>query len=193
MKFKFDSNSTPNFGRFRLKDPKIFVRMWTRKDAHDPGISYVVGTLADGKYATQTILFDRSVWTEKKAGTWWKKNSSRFTLKVRKNPKDEPFSWYIDNYKSDLIEPKQLTRDQKRKIKEGEGYVRSEYVGKYKEGQIYLCYLELFDASVLYGIIEVYPVITQYHDFRNKVHQYKNKPNVDKLNQYLYTYFVENI
>ena len=187
MKFKFDFNSTPNFGRFRLKDPSLFSRMWTRHDSEYPGISYIIGNLQDGKYATQAIRFDRSLWTEKRAASWWKKNSHRFTLKVRKNP-NESLSWYLKTFnREDLRLPTKISAQDKKKIVSSESLY--DYVGKFKSGQIYLCHA----GGFLYGVIEIYPHTTEYHDFRNKVHEFNNKPNLDSLNNFLYDYFIKNI
>ena len=75
---KFDPNSTPNQGRWRLKDPDLFRNMWTKHDKEE-GISYIVGFLKNNAYAVQAIRFDKSVWTEKKADKWWNENKKRFT------------------------------------------------------------------------------------------------------------------
>lgn len=77
--FKFDPNSTIYQGRWRLRSPSEFSRMWTRHDVQARGISYIVGLLkTEGKFGIQSIRFDRTIWTEKKAAVWWKKNKSRF-------------------------------------------------------------------------------------------------------------------
>jgi len=77
--FKFDPNSTKNQGRWRLKDPDEFKRMWTRQDKNDTGISFIVGTLKTGKHGTQAVRFSKNHWTEPQAKTWWNKNKGRFT------------------------------------------------------------------------------------------------------------------
>ena len=41
---KFDPNSTINQGRWRLRDPKDFERMWTVK-TKSPGVTYIAGFL----------------------------------------------------------------------------------------------------------------------------------------------------
>lgn len=87
--FKFDPNSTEKQGRWRLRSPSEFSRMWTRHDLQDKGISYIVGLLRTSEkttklavkkapFAIQSIRFDKSLWTEKKAAGWWKKNKNRF-------------------------------------------------------------------------------------------------------------------
>src|SRR5574338_687648 len=86
--FKFDKNSSINQGRFRLRKPKEFKRFWIRKDSRFRGISYVQGILKNGDFSIQSIRFDRNLWTEKKAASWWKKYKKKFEkyLKLRKNP-----------------------------------------------------------------------------------------------------------
>lgn len=84
--FRFDPNSTSAQGRFRLKDPKKFKRVWTRRDPHAKGVTQIIGIMDDGRFATQAIRFDRERWTESEAGAWWAKNSSRFRKVWR--PKD---------------------------------------------------------------------------------------------------------
>lgn len=83
--FKFDINSTENQGRFRINDPKIFKRMWTRHDPVHKGISYIVGTKQNGEFSTQSIRFNRAIWSEKKAASWWKGNKKRF-IKYKTKP-----------------------------------------------------------------------------------------------------------
>ena len=69
--FKFDPNSTKNQGRWRLRDPNDFNTMWTEKDPKYEGISYIVGTLYEGKKNIQAIRFDKNIWSEEKAKKWW--------------------------------------------------------------------------------------------------------------------------
>jgi hypothetical protein len=82
--FKFDPNSTKNEGRWRLIDPKKFIknRGWFRKkNINYPGISYVFGILKDnprGGAVKQTIRFDKKIWTEKKAAAWWKEHKDDY-------------------------------------------------------------------------------------------------------------------
>tara|TARA_R110002051_G_scaffold314983_2_gene392817 strand:- start:314 stop:1285 length:972 start_codon:yes stop_codon:yes gene_type:complete len=77
--FKFDPNSTKNQGRWRLKDPDEFERMWTRHDKKDAGISFIVGTLKAGGHGTQAVRFSKDKWAEPDAKKWWCKNKGRFT------------------------------------------------------------------------------------------------------------------
>ena len=77
-RFRFDPNSTENQGRFRLKDPDLFSRVWTRRDPRSKGVSHIIGIMRDGRYGTQAIRFDKDHWTEPDAAKWWAKNSRRF-------------------------------------------------------------------------------------------------------------------
>jgi hypothetical protein len=77
-RFRFDPNSTEGQGRFRLKDPDLFKRVWTRKDPRAKGITHIIGIMRDGSYGTQAIRFDRDHWTEAEAAHWWAKNGRRF-------------------------------------------------------------------------------------------------------------------
>ena len=76
--FRFDPNSTDRQGRFRLKDPDLFRRVWTRRDPDASGITHIVGLMRDGRFGTQAIRFDRDVWTEREAARWWAANGERF-------------------------------------------------------------------------------------------------------------------
>lgn len=79
MKFKYDLNSTDNQGRFRLRDPRSFSKMWTQHNPQYKGISYIAGILkSNGKYAKQSIRFDKSLWTEAKASKWWDKHHNEY-------------------------------------------------------------------------------------------------------------------
>lgn len=80
--FAFDPNSTKNEGRFRLVNPKGISGYFRKKDKDEEGISYVMGRNEDGSVVVQAIRFDLSLWSEKKAKTWWKKNAKRFNRKV---------------------------------------------------------------------------------------------------------------
>ena len=76
-KFKFDPNSTKNEGRYRLKDPKDFIRFYRRK-SKTPGISFILGwNKRRGEYMVQAIRFNRKHFTESKAAKWWKIHSKR--------------------------------------------------------------------------------------------------------------------
>ena len=85
-RFRFDPNSTEGQGRFRLKDPDLFKRVWTRRDPHAKGITHIIGTMHDGRYGTQAIRFDRDLWSESDAALWWAENADRFRKVWR--PKD---------------------------------------------------------------------------------------------------------
>lgn len=77
-RFRFDPNSTEGQGRLRLKDPKLFRRMWTRKDPHAKGVTHIIGVMDDGRYGTQAVRFDRDAWSESEAARWWRRNADRF-------------------------------------------------------------------------------------------------------------------
>lgn len=77
-RFHFDPNSTEGQGRFRLKDPDLFKRVWTRRDPRVKGITHIIGTMHDGRYGTQAIRFDRDLWSESGAARWWAENADRF-------------------------------------------------------------------------------------------------------------------
>ena len=85
-RFHFDPNSTEGQGRFRLKDPDLFKRVWTRRDPRAKGITHIIGTMHDGRYGTQAIRFDRDLWSESEAARWWAENADRFRKVWR--PKD---------------------------------------------------------------------------------------------------------
>lgn len=104
--FKFDPNSTEKQGRWRLRSPSEFSRMWTKHDAQAQGISYIVGLLkTTGKFGIQSIRFDRTIWTEKKAANWWKKNKSRFKK-----------YWTEEDWKNKWKEPRKTGRTSAKKI-----------------------------------------------------------------------------
>ncbi len=81
--FKFDPNSTKNEGRWRLIDPKNFIKSkkgWFRKKHPDyEGISHVFGPIkGESQPKIQTIRFNKGLWTEKKAAKWWKENKHNY-------------------------------------------------------------------------------------------------------------------
>lgn len=71
MTFRFDPNSTKNQGRWRLRNPEDFVKMWTRQNKNYPGISYIYGILKNSETAYQAIRFDKKYWDEDSASKWW--------------------------------------------------------------------------------------------------------------------------
>lgn len=108
MQLHFDPNSSLQQGRFRLRNPKDFVKLWTEHNKQYKGISYIVGILKDGKYAKQSIRFDKSLWTEAKAAKWWNSHSNEYEklwsardwkenwVSKKKNPTDfenKPHNW----------------------------------------------------------------------------------------------------
>lgn len=86
MVFKFDPNSTKNWGRWRLRDPTDFVtKGYITKKFDDVGIIYIMGRLKnpdldeDGeKLYVQAIRFDKNKWTEQDAAKWWNKHGKKF-------------------------------------------------------------------------------------------------------------------
>lgn len=98
MVFKFDPNSTEKEGRWRLRDPDTFVNdKYIRKNFSN-GIGYILGKLKtdpEGKFVVQAIRFKKSLWDEKKAAEWWKKNKNKY-VKIwkekdwKKIPLDKP-------------------------------------------------------------------------------------------------------
>ena len=77
--FKFDPNSTKNEGRWRLRDPLEFQKMWSKKDKEYEGLRYIVGVLKeDVSIGTQAVRFNKNHWTEKEAEGWWKKNKDNY-------------------------------------------------------------------------------------------------------------------
>lgn len=196
----FDKNSTSNFGRFRLKDPKEFSRLWTRHDSNDKGISYVVGTLkGDGKYATQNIMFNRSLWTERKALSWWNKNKSRFTLKVRKKNPNKSLQYYLDRFGIKDIHV--INKREKERIKfyidhSLDIYPEHENIGSLGQAEIYVCYLEIPSQKLLIGIIEIYPDHIEYHTFDNQIKEIdlsNEKVYPYKLCKILFDYLINNL
>lgn len=86
MIFKFDPNSTKNWGRWRLRDPQDFVsKSYITKKYDDVGIIYIMGKLKnpnddedDEKMYVQAIRFDKNKWSEKEAAKWWNKHGKKF-------------------------------------------------------------------------------------------------------------------
>ena len=81
MVFKFDPNSTKNWGRWRLRDPKDFISesFITKKTKNN--IIYILGKLKNNdndKFIVQAIRFDKNKWTEKEAGKWWEERKSKY-------------------------------------------------------------------------------------------------------------------
>jgi DNA polymerase/3'-5' exonuclease PolX len=75
---KFDPNSTINQGRWRLRDPNDFERMWTVK-TKSPGVTYIAGYLKENrKFGVQAIRFDKKLWTEKEAAKWWNERKDKY-------------------------------------------------------------------------------------------------------------------
>lgn len=131
----WDPNSTINQGRFRLRNPKDFKIMWTQYNPQYKGISYIAGTLkSNGKYAKQSIRFDKSLWTEAKASKWWEKHKSEYIklwtnkdwkenwVSKKKNPVENPtdFEFKPHNWNEILIsyKGKNFTRGQIKKYYE---------------------------------------------------------------------------
>jgi hypothetical protein len=77
---KFDPNSTEKEGRWRLKDPNEFEgRTIYRKPSLYEGIDYIMGkNKKDKKLEIQAIRFNRKIWSEKEAATWWEENKDKY-------------------------------------------------------------------------------------------------------------------
>jgi hypothetical protein len=150
-RFRFDPNSTEAQGRYRLKDPKLFKRFWTRPDPRAKGITHIIGVLNDGRFATQAIRFDRDHWTESEAARWWSRNSRRFR-KIW-----QPEDWKERN-ESLLAESKPFTSrehdwDQVIIDKDGQRWTRGQIRDYYKRvGSKLLKSLRGHDVVVILGM-----------------------------------------
>ena len=102
MSFQFDPNSTKNQGRWRLRNPDDFSNMWTEKDKKIEGISYIVGTLRDGKKAIQAIRFNKQFWDEEKASQWWYDNQEKYCKIWSEKDWEVWKSWKAQNIDSQL-------------------------------------------------------------------------------------------
>ncbi len=61
--------------RCRVQEPKEFDGFFTRKST-TPGVEYVMG-FVDGKGITQSVLFDKKIWSQPLAKNWFNKNIKR--------------------------------------------------------------------------------------------------------------------
>ncbi len=61
--------------RCRVQEPKEFDGFFTRKST-TPGVEYVMG-IVDGKGITQSVLFDKKIWSQPLAKNWFNKNIKR--------------------------------------------------------------------------------------------------------------------
>lgn len=100
-KFKFDPNSTKNQGRWRLRDPSDFSKMWTEQEKKEKGMSYIVGEV-NGKKTIQAIRFEKEVWTEEKAAKWWKEHKDNYTKTWTEKDWDEWRSWMDKKVKTKM-------------------------------------------------------------------------------------------
>jgi DNA primase len=145
--FRFDPNSTEGQGRYRLKDPDLFKRVWTRRDPDAKGVTHIIGIMHDGRYGTQAIRFNRDVWAEGEAAKWWSKNAARFRR-----------TWRAKDWKGRLDEGKPFlskSHDWSQLIidREGERWTRGQIRDHYKRvGPKLLRTLRGHDAIVILGM-----------------------------------------
>lgn len=150
--FRFDPNSTEEQGRYRLKDPDLFKRFWTRKDPRAKGVTHIIGVLRDGRFATQAIRFDRGQWSESEAARWWSRNADRF----RKTWK--PRDWHEKRDESAILEAKDFAErehDWKQVIidREGQTWTRGQIKSYYERvGPRLLRSLRGHDVIVILGM-----------------------------------------
>lgn len=96
-KFEFDPNSTKNQGRWRLRDPNDFHRMWTEQEKKYEGISYIVGLVAGDQKTIQAIRFDKDIWDEEKAAKWWSQHKDEYEKIWQKKDWQEWLEWKEEN------------------------------------------------------------------------------------------------
>lgn len=200
-------NPFPNEHAARQTEPdKRRYKTYRRKEI-SPGISFIYGIKKSGGTEIQSIRFDKTKFTPIKAKSWLKKHkfkTSQFTTarKLKKNP-HKPLDFYIKEFNQhDFILPKNITEEESLIISKlyKQGFTEYKKVGKYKDGEIYICYLNLSTLQYLCGIIELYPDHIEYHTFDNNIQEIEinnktyDKENVLKdLNNKLFKYFIENI
>ena len=145
--FRFDPNSTENQGRYRLKDPDLFKRVWTRRDPRSEGITHIIGIMRDGRYGTQAIRFDRDRWSEREAAEWWSRNSDRF----RKVWKPKDWKGRLDEKKAFL--DREHHWDQVIIDRDGERWTRGEIRAHYRRvGPRLLKALRGHDVIIILGM-----------------------------------------
>lgn len=175
MKKFWNKNSTENQGRFRLRDPKDFKSMWTQHNPQYKGISYIAGILkSTGKYAKQSIRFDKSLWTEAKAAKWWVKHHKEYeklwtnkdwkenwVSKTKKNPLENPldFKNKPHNWNEILISVN------------GKNFTRGQ-IKKYYEKHInkLFPYLENKDVIVILGVAKNKFVLKRLGKNKENIH-----------------------
>ena len=81
---RFDSNSSSEWGHYRLINPASFkkdsITTWdTWAEIETKGVKFIVGDLNNsGKKAVQAIRFSKDSWTEDKATEWWNTHKDKF-------------------------------------------------------------------------------------------------------------------
>ena len=168
-RFHFDPNSTEGQGRFRLKDPDLFKRVWTRRDPRAKGITHIIGTMHDGRYGTQAIRFDRDLWSESEAARWWAENADRFRKVWR--PKDWRGLHEAKAFVDREHDWRQVIID-----KEGETWTRGQIRDHYRKvGPKLLRSLRGHDVVVILGMSRNRFVLTRNRDERG------TRIRIDKL------------
>jgi 8-oxo-dGTP pyrophosphatase MutT (NUDIX family) len=77
--FKFDDNSTEKIGKFTLYPFEKLIDFSTEKSDTE-GINLFVGINHKGEKIIQSLKFDLSKFSEKKAKKWWDKNKDNFVF-----------------------------------------------------------------------------------------------------------------
>jgi len=84
--FEFDKTSTKDQGKFRIRDSDAFHvnSIFKKRDTghtcqKQRGVTVVVGTREDnGRQQALSLVFNRDLFDEEKAGQWWEDNGHRF-------------------------------------------------------------------------------------------------------------------
>jgi len=80
-RFRFDINSTPTKGKFRLYPPGRLEGTFYRK-TRTSGVTYTIGKHPKtGKWLPRCVIFDKKKFTEKQAEKWFDKNQSQYDFK----------------------------------------------------------------------------------------------------------------
>jgi hypothetical protein len=84
--FAFDTNSTSDQGKFKIRDSDAFHlnSLFKKRDTGmgcqpQRGVSVVMGIREDnGRQQALSLIFNRDLFDEEKAGQWWEENQHRF-------------------------------------------------------------------------------------------------------------------
>ena len=91
---RFKADVTANQIRSRVFDPKKIIEgTYFTRQSTTPGVSYVMGQKnKDGKFVTQSIRFDRSIFDTNRAKGWFKRNIKRIQERDAKTyPYPKPY------------------------------------------------------------------------------------------------------